>query len=205
MADVRRRWFLPEAPDVLGLLRHQVAVTIEGVDAFAGWAGGEVAAAEVLRDAGHRGDAAKRELLNALRVAFVTPLEPEDVFALSRGVDWILDYARDLVSESEVMACPPDAGIAEMAALLAVAVRRIDEAIAHLDSDGDDATEAADAAIEAERGLEQAYYRGMAALLEVEDMRERIARRELYRRCARIGEVVIDVAERVVYAVVKQS
>ena len=36
-------------------------------------------------------------------------------------------------------------------------------------------------------------------------MRERIARRELYRRCSRIGEVVIDVAERVVYAVVKQS
>jgi phosphate/sulfate permease len=29
--------------------------------------------------------------------------------------------------------------------------------------------------------------------------------RELYRRCARIGELVIDVAERVVYAVVKQD
>jgi len=43
--------------------------------------------------------------------------------------------------------------------------------------------------------LEQAYYRGMAALLEVTDMRERISRRELYRCCARIGELVIDVAE----------
>ena len=53
--------------------------------------------------------------------------------------------------------------------------------------------------------LEHAYYAGMAALLEVEDMRERIARRELYRRCSRIGETVVDVAERVVYAVVKQS
>ena len=45
----------------------------------------------------------------------------------------------------------------------------------------------------------------MAALLEVEDLRERIARRELYRRCSRIGETVVDVAERVVYAVVKES
>ncbi len=45
----------------------------------------------------------------------------------------------------------------------------------------------------------------MAALLEIEDMRERISRRELYRRCSRIGETVIDVAERVVYAVVKES
>ncbi len=200
-----RRWFLPETPDVLGLLRRQVAVTIEGVDAFAAWAAGDVAAAEALRDAEHRGDAAKRELLNALRVAFVTPLEPEDLFALSRGVDWILDYAHDLVRESEVMSCPPDAGIAEMAGLLAEAVHHIDDAIAQLGSDGERATEAADAAIEAERRLEHAYYRGMAALLETEDMRQRISGRELYRRCSRIGDVVIDVAERVVYAVVKQS
>lgn len=34
---------------------------------------------------------------------------------------------------------------------------------------------------------------------------ERIARRELYRRCSRIGETVVDVAERVIYAVMKQS
>jgi uncharacterized protein len=200
-----RRWFLPETPDVLGLLRHQVAVTIEGIDAFAAWAGGEVAAKETLQQAEHRGDAAKRELLDALRVAFVTPLEPEDVFALSRGVDWILDYARDLARESEVMSCPPDAGIEEMARLLAEAVHHIDDAIAQLGSDGEAVTEAADAAIGAERRLERAYYQGMAALLEVRDMRERIARRELYRRCSRIGEMVIDVAERVVYAVVKQS
>ena len=46
---------------------------------------------------------------------------------------------------------------------------------------------------------------GVAALLEVDDRSERISGRELYRRCERIGEAVIDVAERVVYAVVKQS
>ena len=201
----RTRWFLPETPDVLGLLRAQVAVTIEGVEAFAGWAGGDTSAADVVRDAEHRGDVAKRALLSALRAAFVTPLEPEDVFALSRGIDWILDYARDLVSESEAMACPPDAVIAEMARLLGEAVHHIDHALSHLGSDDDAATEGADAAIRAERQLERTYYRGMAALLAVDNRSERIARRELYRRCVRIGEIVIDVSERIVYAVVKQS
>jgi hypothetical protein len=33
----------------------------------------------------------------------------------------------------------------------------------------------------------------------------RIARRELYRRCEIIGDLVIDLAERIVYAVVKAS
>jgi uncharacterized protein Yka (UPF0111/DUF47 family) len=201
----RSRWFLPETPDVLGLLRAQVAVTIEGVDAFAMWASGDTSAAERVRDAERRGDVAKRALLGALRAAFVTPLEPEDLFALSRGIDWILDYARDLLSESEAMASPPDAVIAEMATLLAQAVRHVDQALTHLGTDADAATESADAAIAAERRLERTYYRGMAALLEVENRIERIARRELYRRCVRIGEMVIDVSERVVYAVVKQS
>jgi len=199
------RWFLPETPDVLGLLRRQIAVTIEGLDAFVAWADSDPSAAEVLRDAEHRGDAAKRELLGALRAAFVTPLEPEDVFALSRGVDWILDYARDLVSESEVLECAPDAVIAQMGGLAREAVRDIDRALNHLGTDDDAATEAADRAIGAERRLERAYYQGMGALLAVEDRTERIARRELYRRCLRIGEMVIDVAERVIYVVVKQS
>ena len=199
-----KRWFLPETPDVLGLLRAQVAVTIEGIDALVVWARDETRGAHLVRDAEQRGDGAKRDLLGALRAAFVTPLEPEDVFALSRGVDWILDYASDLISESDAMACPPDVVIAEMATLLGEAVRHIDEALVQLGSDADAATAAADAAIEAERRLESVYYSGMAALLDTESRSERIARRELYRRCVRIGDMVIDVSERVVYAVVKQ-
>jgi uncharacterized protein Yka (UPF0111/DUF47 family) len=201
----RRGWFLPETPDVLGLLRRQLAVTIDGVDAFAAWAAGDASAAQDLRDAERAGDFAKRELLSVLRAALVTPLEPEDVYTLSRGVDRILDYSRDLVNESEAMACPPDAGIAQMAKLVGDAMRHIDDAIARLGTEPGDATIAADAAIATERELERAYYDGMAALLAVADRTERIARRELYRRCGRIGEIVVDVAERVVYAVVKQS
>ena len=92
-----------------------------------------------------------------------------------------------------------------MAELLGEAVRNIDQALAHLGSDQDAATEAADAVIETEKGLKGAYYQGMSALLEVENRGERISLRELYRRCDRIGEVVIEVADRIVYAVVKQS
>ena len=200
-----RRWFLPETPDVLALLRSQVAVTIEGLDAFGAWAAGDQSAADLVRDAEHRGDLAKRDLLSALRSAFVTPIEPEDVFALSRGVDRLLNYARDLINESEAMACAPDARIAEMAELVGGGVRQIDRAVAGLGTDEDEATRAADAAIAQARRLERVYYEGMAALLEVTDRNERIARRELYRSCSRLGESIVDVAERVVYAVMKQS
>ena len=201
----RRRWFMPEAPDALGLLRHQVAVSTDALESFEAWTRGDAAAAEAVRDAEHRADAAKWEVLGAIRAAFVTPLEPEDLFTLSRGIDRLVNYARDLVNESEAMSTEPDARIAEMAASLSEAIRHIDSALATLDSDDEEATRMANQAIAAERRLEDSYYRGMAALLELDDRNERIARRELYRRCMRIGEAVTDVAERVVYAVVKQG
>ena len=73
------------------------------------------------------------------------------------------------------------------------------------DADADAATEAAGAAIMLERRLEHAYYGGMADLLGIEDRNERIARRELYRSCSRLDETLVDVAERVVDAVMKES
>ena len=60
-------------------------------------------------------------------------------------------------------------------------------------------------AIGVERQFERSYYQGMAELLAVDARTERISSRELYRRCARIGDEVIDVAERIIYAVVKES
>ena len=64
-----------------------MAVTIDGVAAFARWAGGDAAAAQAVRDAERQGDVAKRDLLSALREAFVTPIEPEDLFVTKAFVD----------------------------------------------------------------------------------------------------------------------
>ena len=201
----RGRWFLPEEPDVVRLILEQLAVTLATLDDFGAWAGGEAAAGDRLRGSAERGDAAKRAVTGALRSAFVLPIEPEDVFTISRGIDWIRRDAADIVAEAEVLACEPDAGLAEVAGVIRQAAGLLDGAIAKLVEDGDAATANAEAAIEAESHLADAYQRGMAALLDVDDRSARIGRRELYRRCARIGDVIVEVAERVMYAVVKRS
>lgn len=200
-----RHWFLPDTPDVVGLLRRHLAVAIEGLEAFVSWGRGDESAASAVRDSEHLADAAKRDVNAALTTAFITPLEPEDLYALSRGIDRIINEAKDTVRESEVMRCPPDGAVAEMAEALLEAARELDEALARLGSSATDATAAAHAAIKARRRLERAYRAAMAALVEDDDLREVTARRELYRRCSRIGETVVDVAERVEYALLKES
>lgn len=204
-ARKNHRWFLPDTPDAIGLLRRQLAVTIEGLEGLKAWAEGDAGAAEIVREAEPHGDAAKRDLLNALREAFILQMEPEDLFTLSRGIDRILDNARDLIEEAQAMGVSPTPGLVAMATLLLEATRQIDDAIARLGSDDEASTTAADAAIKTARRLEHAYYAETAKLLEVEDMRERISLRELYRRCDLLSHIVVDVAERVVYAVVKES
>lgn len=201
-----RRWFLPETPDVLGMLRAQLEVTMRGMDALAAWAGGDTAAADTVRVLEHEADGKKRELQLALVEAFVTPYDAEDLYALGRGIDWILNLSKDAVRESEVMGCPPDAAVAEMATLLREGVADLDRAVAGLqDRGGGDATTAADAAIKTERKIEHIYRKAMADLIESTDLRDVMARRELYRRFSRIGEMLSEVGERVWYAVIKES
>jgi uncharacterized protein len=200
-----RRWFLPEMPDVLGTLRQQGVITIEGMEAFLAWAQGDSRRAEVVRDCEHRADMQKRALRLMLTSAFSLPLDAEDLFTLSDELDRVLNGAKDAVRESEVMALEPDAAVAEMAAFLLDGTRNLGDAFAALGSDSARATDAADAAVKSQRRLERVYRRAMGALLENEDLREVMGRRELYRRLSRVGDGIIDVAERVWYAVVKEA
>ncbi len=197
-----RRWFLPESPDVLGMLREQAAITVEGMDALVAWAHGEAAAADRVRECEHRADECKRTLRQALTASFTTPLEPEDLFELSRGLDTALNGAKDLVREAEVMGAAPDDAMAAMTTLLAEGARHLADAFAGIR--GTDATGPADAAVKSQRKLEHVYRRAMSALVQDSDPREVAARRELYRRVSRTSDNLVEVAERVWYSVLKQ-
>jgi len=200
------RWFLPHSPDVLGALRAQTAVTVDGLDALARWAAGDEAAAERVRECEHLADDRKRELRAALSEAFSTPLEPEDIFQLSTGLDRVMNAAKNIVREAEVLERRPDPPMAELAAALAEGTHHLAEAFAALGDGGRQAaTDAADAALESQRPVERAYRAGMSGLLGLADLHEVAARRELYRRLARTSDGLVDVAERVWYSVLKES
>jgi uncharacterized protein len=203
-------WFLPKNPDVLGMLRRQAEITEGAMDALTAWAAGEEEAALRVREAEHVADDEKRALRAALKAAFITPIGAEDIFVLSGRLDDVLNGTKDAVRESEIMAMAPDEAVIEMAGFLAEGVHHLARAFGLIESgagreDGADATDAADAAIKAQRQVERVYRRAMSALLGVEDLREVMGRRELYRRFSRISDAVTEVAERVWYAAVKEA
>jgi uncharacterized protein Yka (UPF0111/DUF47 family) len=213
----RNRWFLPESPDVIGMLQMQAEITVRGMDAFARWAGGDIARADDVRAAQHECDQVRRTLVDAVSEAFTTPLQPEDLFQLSRDLDKVINGAKNTVREAEAMGSPPDQATADMAVLLAEGVRHIQTAFTALGARhgkasraagaaaAASATEAADASVKSQRKLERIYRAAAGDLLAVTDISVVVARREFYRRISAISDDIVAVADRIWYSEVKES
>ncbi len=199
------RWFLPDTPDVLGLLQRQADVTAQGIASFAEWAGGDVQAGDAVRDAEHEADTCKYELIATVREAFTTPLDPEDLFELSRGLDEVMNGAKNTVREAEALQVATNGQMAEMVELIAEGVGFLRVAFYAIGEDETAANQAAADAVKTQRRLERAYRRAMAQLIDEEDMRRVIGVQELYRRITKISEEILAVADRVGYATVKES
>ena len=56
-----KRWFLPESPDLLGMLARQGDVTIRGMDALAAWSKGDRPQGTAVRQVEHLAGAASRD------------------------------------------------------------------------------------------------------------------------------------------------
>ena len=201
------RWFLPETPDVVGMLCTQVETTRKGMAAFAAWTRGDAAQSDTLRALEHSADEEKRELWRALRSAFVTPLDAEDLFALSAGLDELLNGVKDTTREAELMSIAPDDALVQMADLLIEGVDHLRDAFQALNEGKHDetATTAADQTVKCVRLMERVYRRAMPTLFEHEELKEALGRRELYWRLLAVSEQMRAIAERVWYAVVKEA
>lgn len=202
---MKRHWFLPQAPDVLGTLNEQSRVTVAGMGAYAAWAEGDAGQAQAVRDAEHAADDVRRQLAQQLRVAFTTPVDAEDLFTLSERLDSVLNMAKNVVREADLLGQAPVPATAELAHESLAGVQALARAIAALPADPTTATEAADAATKHGRHMEKCYARAVAELLTDPDVRASMLLREHLRDCLTVGERIELVADRVWYAVVKEQ
>jgi uncharacterized protein len=200
-----KHWFLPQNPDVMRTLASQAEATVSGAVAFASWAGGDLSQETQVRTCEHRASEVRRLLSTQLRQAFSTPIDQEDLFTLSERLDAVLHGLRNVVREADSYPLGPDAAVAAMADEITTGVQHLSTAIGHLVDDSDVATREADAAVSAERRMEQVYRDAMRRLLAGDDLREVLTRGEFYRRTLEVGERLTRVADRVWYAVVKEA
>ena len=185
----------------LKLIHDQAALTLAGLEALTGYMEGQNGPAAAMLTAKEKeADEVRRILISEINRTFVTPFDREDIFALSRTIDDVLDYAYSTVDEMEMLKVRPTPFMQRIASLLRDAANELLLAVDRLESHPTVANEHAQRAKSLENRVETVYREALADLFSgAEDSKHIIKvlkQREVYRHlrnCADRGDEAANV------------
>ncbi|MBM4387058.1 MAG: DUF47 family protein, partial [Deltaproteobacteria bacterium] len=91
------------------LLTDQAKIGVDGLTALQEYMStGAPEQANRVLEAEKEADEVRRILVDEINRTFVTPFDREDIYALSRAVDDIIDYAKTTVDEMQVLNVQPN-------------------------------------------------------------------------------------------------
>jgi uncharacterized protein len=205
-----RSWFKRKPDRFLALLVEQSAKTLEGLEALQEFmkTRDSSAAAGVTR-AEKDEDELRRILIDELNRTFVTPIDREDVFALSRSIDDILDYAYSTVDEMVILDVAPNPFLLRMVTLLREAANEIYLAMQRLKDHPGVANEHAMRAKALENRVEAVYREAIADLFQgpadPEKIMHTLKLREIYRHLSNCADRGDETANTIADIVVKMA
>ena len=188
------------------LLSLQSAKTLDGLDAL--WKfveQGTKENANRVRTVEREADELRRILIEELDKTFVTPIDREDIYSLSRAVDDIVDYANTTVDEMEIYEVTGDAHIKEMVDILRKAAGEINDAVKILKDYPKIASEHAVQAKAYENTMERAYHVALADLFKGNDTVYMLKMREIYRHLSNAADRGDEAANIISSIVMKHS
>jgi len=154
-------------------------------------------------------DEVRRILIDELNRTFVTPFDREDIFALSRTIDDVLDYAYTTVNEMAVLNVEPTAYMQRIASLLKDAAYEIYLAMQRLRKHPSVAIDHAQRAKALENRVEAVYREAIADLFNnatnVDHIVEMLKKREVYRHLSNAADRGDETANVISDIVVKKT
>ena len=137
-------------------------------------------------------DEVRRILIDELNRTFVTPIDREDIFALSLTVDDVLDYANTTLEELSMFEIEPTPYLERMVSLLTDAAHEIHLAVQRLDEHPSVANDHAVRAKALENRVETVYREAIADLFrmprDVDHIVEMLKLREVYRHLSNAAD-----------------
>ena len=191
------------------LIQEQASITYSGLNLLVKYL--ETPAPEISEELTLKekeADEVRRILIDELNRSFVTPFDREDIFALSRSIDDVIDYADSTVSEMEVLKVDPTPYMRRIASLLKDAAYEIFQAVHRLQKNPAVATEHAQRAKTLENRVESVYREAIADLFkgpeDVHHVVEMLKLREVYRHLSNAADRGDEAANIIADIVVKK-
>lgn len=203
------RSFLNKRQDVfIRLIHEQATLTLDGLEALKRYFHNhDPVTAELLTSKEQEADEARRVLIEELNRTFVTPFDREDVFALSRAIDDVIDYAYTTVNEMEIFDVQATPYMLRMASLLRDAAYELLMAVDRLQAHPKVAVEHAQRAKALENRVEDVYREALAELFrgatDLEHVVLILKKREVYRHLSNAADRGDEAANVIADIVVK--
>ena len=202
--------FKPRQDKFLQSLVTQAEITLRGMDLLEAYMEKRKAKhAAGVRQAEKDADEVRRILIDDLNRTFVTPMDREDIFALSRAIDDVMDYAYTTVEEMEVLDVEPNDYLRRMVSLLQDGAEEIHMAMLRLKENAGVAAEHATRAKALENRVESVYREAVADLFsgpqDVEHVVEMLKQREVYRHLSNAADRGDEAGNIIADIVVKMS
>lgn len=165
---------------------EQSAIVVQGTEALIDYmAKPNKKNAARVRNLEKDADEVRRILIDELNRTFVTPIDREDLFGLSRAVDDVMDYAYSTTNEMDILNVTPNQYLRSMAELLHNSAEEIQLAIERLEHHPNVAGDHAVRIKAIENRMETLYAEALAHLFdEPKDLKDVITMfklREIYR------------------------
>jgi predicted phosphate transport protein (TIGR00153 family) len=201
-----KEFFKPRRDKFLERLVQQAEITLEGMSALESYMKkrSDKHAASVTQ-AEREADEIRRILIDDLNRTFVTPIDREDIFALSRAIDDVMDYAYSTVEEMQILDVEPNDYLRRLVSLLQDAAEEIHLAMLRLAEHPGVAAEHATRAKALENRVERVYREAVADLFsgpeDIHHVMDMLKLRELYRHlsnCADRGDEAANVIHDIV-------
>ena len=154
-------------------------------------------------------DELRRILIDDLNRSFVTPIDREDLFALSRTIDDVLDYGYSTVDELQIFQLEPTELMRKMVAILREAAEELHRGVQQLRERPQVALQHATRAKKLENRAESLYREAIAELFQqpktVEDVMWMLKKREIYRHLSNAADRGDEAANIISDIVVKMT
>ncbi len=183
----------PREHDFHAMLEAQAGRTVAGVRSFADWLETSPQSNPVHLEAIEiEVDQMRHAMEEKLIGSFSTPFDRQDIYSISRQMDYILNFALETAKEMHAFGVPPDPYVNAMTGYLLSGTECIARGVHALADDKAKVEEEIRHARDACNALEDRYILGMAELLKTDDAMNAIRTREIYHHLRDAGRAMRD-------------
>jgi len=195
----------PPRHDFYKMLQDQADQTVIAVKALVDWLkAGDLSEPHELVHIEQHADDIRHHMEAVLVESFSTPFDRQDIYSISRQMDYVINWSLSTALEMKAFKIKPDAAMLRMAEALLSGVKLMSDAIRIMQSEPAKAETYVPLMRKAERDIDETYVSALAQAFEEEDLRIPLKKREIYHHLRDAGRnlvATVDTLHRIIVGI----